>query len=197
MKVTTRAKGIAKTHTVAYDMLAVGSTAISVHDGLNPYYPGGSPIIYPLQGQYSIMLQNGSVDGISPQDAWISQTGDIPSTARSLMFSTDWMSVANLVVSLNGITIPTSLYSVGPAINANDGPVQTYIGDVSAFSGQQDVVLRFETVPTGSPYLGSADLDAITFSTTAVPEPSTLTLFAISAVATWAYFLRRRRFGGN
>ena len=132
---------------VLYDTVAVGSTAISVQDGLSPYQPGGSPFMYPLEGNFSIMLQDGSIPdgigGLRPQDPWISQTGDIPANASSIMFSTDLLSLANVVVSLNGTPIPTSLYSVAPVINANYGPVETYIGDVSAFSGQQNVVLRF------------------------------------------------------
>ncbi len=62
---------------VAYDTVAVGSVAISVQDSRTPY--GSGPYLYPLQGQYSVMLQNGyGAGGI--QDAWISQTGDVPST---------------------------------------------------------------------------------------------------------------------
>ena len=175
-----------------YDMETAGSTAVSVQDGLTPYPPpGGNPVMYPLQGRYSIMLQNGTLDGFSPQNAWISQTGDLPSSACSIMFSTDWMSGANLVVSLNGITIPTSLYSVGPVVNANYGPVQTYIGDVSGFAGQQDVMLQFETLSTGSPYAGMADLDGIQFATIIVPEPSSLILIVAGLLSLAGYHRQR------
>ena len=140
--------------------------------------------IFALEGQYSIMLTTGA--GAPPTDAWISQTGDVPAGVRSIMFSSDDMGGGNLVVSLNGTPIPVSLYSTGPVVNDRFGPVQTYIGDVSAFAGQQDVVLRFALVPTA----GMTDLDAVSFST--VPEPSSLALAAISTVTTCLYLLRRR-----
>jgi len=65
-----------------------------------------------LAGQYSVLLQNGSING-SPHDAWISQAGDVPCSARSLMFDSDLISAANLVVTLNGTPIPMSVFSVG------------------------------------------------------------------------------------
>jgi len=149
--------------------------------------------MYPLQGQYSVILQNGgSGEVLTPVDAWISQTGDVPSDARSLMFSTDYAYSCNIVVSLNGTAISTSLYSVGAVVNANGGPVQTYIGDISAFAGQQNVVLRFETVPTGDPYRGAADLDAITFSPISVPEPASLVLLAAAFFSLAGYYWHRR-----
>jgi hypothetical protein len=55
------------------------------------------------------------------------------------------------------------------------------------------VVLRFETVPTGSPFGGTADLDNIQFSADPAPEPSTLVLLAIGALTGGAYLLRRHR----
>ncbi len=109
-----------------------------------------------------------------------------------MTFETDDVSLANIVVSLNGTPISMSLYSVGPVVNANLGPIETYIGDVSAFSGQQNVVLRFETVPTGDPYFGTADLDNIQFSSTPAPEPSTLFLLLAALLSSAGYYWHRR-----
>jgi hypothetical protein len=171
---------------VLYDTMSAGSVAVSLHDY-------SSTFILPLQGQYSVMLQNGLGGPTgSPEDAWISQAGDVPSNAHSLMFSTDYIQGANLVVSLNGGPIPMSLYSVGPVINAANGPVETYIGDISAFAGQQDVTLRFETVPILYPSFGEADLDAIQFSTIVVPEPSALILVGAGLLSLAGYFWKRR-----
>ena len=165
---------------VLYDQSARTSVAVGVNDGLSP-----NEIVQPFEGKYSVALLDDQSTG-----AWISQTGDVPPDARSMLFSSDFIGGANLVVSLNGTPIPTSLYSTGPVINERFGPVKTYIGDVSAFAGQSDVVLRFEAVPTGGPVWVAADLDAITFST--VPEPSSLALVAIGAVTTCLYLLRCR-----
>ena len=161
------------------------SPAIEIADGLPSIYDN----LRPLQGNYSIVLSGGF--GLSPTNAWISQTGDVPAGVRSIIFCSDEInSINGVVVSLNGARIPVSVYSVGAAVNEGRGfgPVTTYIGDVSAFAGQQDVVLRFDQwdfYGTG----GRVDLDAISFST--VPEPSSLALLAIGMVTTCVYVLRR------
>jgi hypothetical protein len=94
------------------------------------------------------------------------------------MFSTEggWL---GLVTSLNGTVIPMSLYSVGPIINF--GPVETFIGDIQPFAGQQNVELRFT---------GSGVLDAIQF---VAPEPSTLLLLCVGAGSLCSYVCRHRR----
>jgi hypothetical protein len=88
------------------------------------------------------------------------------------------------VVSLNGTVVPTSIYSVGPTVNAGDGPVDTYIGDIRAFSGQQNVELRFESN-------GWNTLDGIRFSTIVVPEPSTAVLLTVAALGALIVAARR------
>ena len=178
---------------VGYDGCSLASTMVSIQDGLNPYQQG-SVWMYPLQGYYSVFLQGSYVPKGAPwtsRDAWISQTGDVPSDARSLMFETDFAPDATFAVSLNGTPIPMSLYSLGPVINPNFGPVETYIGDISAFAGQQAVTLRFEPVSTDG-LSAQADLDAIQFSTIVVPEPSALMLIVAGVLSLAGYFWRRR-----
>jgi hypothetical protein len=87
---------------------------------------------------------------------------------------------------LNGTVIPTSVYSVGDTVNPGAGPVDTYIGDIRAFAGQHSVELRFESNS------GWNTLDGIRFSTTVVPEPSTLALLTIAALVALAPLARRR-----
>jgi hypothetical protein len=167
---------------VVYDTLALDSNCISIHDGY-----GGVPRDFnPLQGQYTVMLQTSS-EYTSPPfiKAWISQIGDIPSDARSITFLSD-RSCPTL--SLNGTAIVTSVYNVGPIINQlyGAGPVTTFIGDIRAFSGQHDVELRFESTSLST-------LDAITFSTLMVPEPSTFILLGIGAISLFGFAWWRRR----
>ena len=156
--------------TVIYDTVSTGAPAVSLEDGLNLY---GFAVMHPLQGSYSAILQS---SGGPIFDAWIEQAGDVPANARSLLFESDNYNALGdqpLLVSLNGTPLSTSLYSVGGTVNSNWGPVKTYIADISAFSGQSNVTLRFDTPgPSGE----MVDLDAIQFSS--VPEPSALVLLA-------------------
>jgi hypothetical protein len=155
-----------------YDTISTGGTIVSLEDGLDPYFH-----FHPIQGSYSALLQSG--DPRYEPVAWISQTGDVPSNANSLMFSTDSAWASSLAASLNGTVIPMSLYSVGPVIDSNLGPVETFIGDTRQFTGQGNVELRFT---------GSGGLDAIQFSSLIVPEPSMLVLLSIGILSLAAYF---------
>jgi hypothetical protein len=161
---------------VGYDTMSAGSYCVSIHDG-----KGGIFDFNPLQGQYSLLLQ--TQFGPTNIDAWISQTGDIAAGINSIMFLCD--TVSPPIVSLNGTVISTSIYSVGPTVNASHGPVDTYVGDIRAFSGQQNVELRFESN-------GYNTLDGICFSTVVVPEPTALALLAVAALVTFAHIVRRR-----
>ncbi len=160
---------------VVYDTIALDAAQVSIQDGLTPY-SGYQRIMYPLSGFYSVLLQSGHDYLGTPTTSWISQTGDIPPDANSILFIGD---DGAPTVSLNGTVIPTSVYSVGPTLNSNHGPVDTYIGDIRAFSGQQNVVLTFESA-------GFNTLDNIQFSPTVVPEPSTLALLTIAALVALA-----------
>ena len=144
--------------TVPYDTVSAGSYCVSIHDGKGgPGYTDFNP----LQGQYSLLLQ--TQYGPTNINAWISQTGDIPPGMTSIMFLSD---TAPPTLLLNGTVIPTSVYSVGDTVNPSYGPVNTYIADIRAFAGQQNVELRFESNN------GWNDLDGIHFSHVVVPEPT-------------------------
>jgi hypothetical protein len=165
---------------VAYGTIALDSVCISVHDG----HSGYAGDFNPLQGYYSILLQHSSQVAVPPlENAWISQTGDIPPEATSLTFTTEAYCAGHLVVSLNGTEIPMSLYSVGWQVNPNHGALETFIGDIRQFTGQENVELRFT---------GYGTLDDIEFSPLIVPEPSTLVLFAIGVLSLAGYCWRQR-----
>jgi hypothetical protein len=164
-----------------YDDLALDSVCVSIHDGrhIPQWYD-----FNPLQGSYSLMLQTSSQWASPPYaKAWISQTGDIPVYAQSILFVSDWNCP---IVSLDGVTIPTSVHLQGTVTNGGHGPVTTYIGDIRAFSGHQNVELRFESA-------GWSTLDAIQFSSILVPEPSAFALLVGAILGGIAYVLRRAR----
>jgi hypothetical protein len=186
---------------VLYDSITLDSSCISLHDGLGSIGWGD---FFPLQGHYSIMLQDGGSDFGSPPyylaDAYIAQTGDVPSNARSILFSSDTSAyIDHFVVSLNGMAIPMYPYSTGQVVNTNfpayGAPVVTYIGDVSAFADQTDVELRFTKLvqdPSNEYIHGFMGLDAVHFSSISIPEPSTLTMLAVGAISLGIYLFRRR-----
>jgi hypothetical protein len=178
--------------TVWYDDIALDNPSVSLHDRLDTLG------MKPLQGNYSVAIKDGW--GMSPDlyDAWISQTGDVPGNAKSLMFITDSAPaevIARFRVSLNAITIPMYVYSVRDT-DSNGRAVYTYYGDVSAFSGQTNVALKFDKL-IQDPNDPSGDhawvtLDAIQFSTIIVPEPSALVLLGVAILSLAGYFWRRR-----
>jgi hypothetical protein len=177
---------------VWYDGVTLAGAAVSIQDSF-------SPVIKPLAGNYSVMLQ----DGVGPPNgqpydltsAYISQVGDVPSWAKSLMFKSDISVYINeLRVSLNCNVIPFTHYAVGGTVNSGWGPVNTYACNISAFAGEPDVTLKFEKLVHDPlhPNSGIVDLDAITFSTIFVPEPSTIALLAMGIVSLAGYRWRRR-----
>jgi hypothetical protein len=176
---------------VMYDNEALDSPMVSIHDSASKY-------LKPFQGNYSILLQTGSPFYPTPnQPIHISQIGDVPAYARSIQYQTDYCWGGNLVVSLNGTAIPTFLYDESTTLDANGRTIQTYIGDVSAFAGQENVELKFELseIPGWYTTFGAQEsLDAISFSSTPAPEPSSVVLMAVGMVSlTTYYWLRRAR----
>jgi hypothetical protein len=125
---------------IGYNYMALDSVYVSIHDGLQV---GHTLSFYPLQGRYSIMLQdgfNGQDDqGATVGSASISQIGDIPTDSKSLMFSSDTSDyIKELQVSINGAVLPIMLYSTGDTVNVGwpaFGPVKTYACDITAYAG--------------------------------------------------------------
>jgi len=164
-----------------YDTVSAGSVYTSIQDAAG--------YLKPLVGNYSIILQEGAGSETRDEDDYISQTGDVPTYAKSLMFRSDWLtSPDRLQVSLGGVAIPFTLYSVGGTVNPSCGPVKTYACDISAFTSETDVDLRFTATGRDS----MVDLDAITFSSIIVPEPSSLLFLTVAALGTSAYIFHRR-----
>jgi len=120
-------------------------------------------VYYPIDGSYSAVLR-GSSSGPVPS---ISQTGLIPSGTQSLLFKTlPSFGTLNVAVGTQSVQI----FPVG------SGPNYTlYAADISAWAGQT-AQLTF-SVPEGE-----WEIDDISFSPTAVPEPGIVTLSAMGGL---------------
>jgi len=152
---------------ILYDDLTIGSPAVSIHDG-------GSPFRLPLDGNYSVVIQHSS--GGNPASASIGQVGQLPGNALSLVFDT--VNFQNLLVTFDGNPVP--LVQIGSTAHFS-----VLAGDISSYAGQTGELLF-----TGLSISGVA-LDDIRFSTTAVPEPSTLAFFGLAGILYWLYRSRR------
>jgi len=162
---------------VLYDTFTLGSPAVGIHDGLYPQ----NGALAPLQGIYSAFLQPSALGG-SP--GAIGQIGRIPSAAQSLRFYAVGVDPA-LLVSFGGYSL--SLMPIG------SGPNYTIYGaDISPYAGQTGELLFQAAMPAGGLSLGT-ELDNIFFSTTPVPEPSVIALFALSALILGGALRRRNR----
>lgn len=142
---------------IFYNDVSLGAAAIGLHD------TNDQSGFLPIAGQYSVFLQGSYAT--TPATASIGQTGQIPANALSLTFLVQ--PAYFLTVSFAGQSIPLSV------IGSNGGN-DILGGDISSFAGQIGE-LRFT-----SPYMGSAMIDDIQFSTSSIPEPSTLELLLLS-----------------
>lgn len=152
---------------VVYNTVTIGAAAVSLQG------PGSS--FAPFHGDYSVVLQASFPDGaISPS---IAQVGQMPLTARSLIFYTYNVTI-QVCFGGQGLTS----YDLGPA---DTSPAYRKIGiDVSSLAGQT-AELRFSAIRSGG------NLDYIRFSSQPIPEPNAAALF-LTVTACWFAWRRRR-----
>lgn len=148
------------------------------YNGFGAIYPvelfGSNSLV--ISGNFSIEIGQGSHPGLGS----ISQTGLVPADARSLIFKGSWTSLVPVGVSLGGQGLSYSALSSGSNYTL-------YGVDISSFSGQT-ASLAF-SAPSGLLYL----IDDIQFSTTTVPEPSSLALCLTGGIIAAHRFTRRRK----
>jgi hypothetical protein len=127
-----------------------------------------------ISGNYSVMLQAGApfpTDG----NASIEQNGTIPANALSIEWKAwdNTPATALLTVSFGG-------NSLSPVVLGSGANYMLYGADVSAFAGQTGE-LEFTSVfnQNGPSWI---ELDDITLSTSAVPEPGTLSLLVMGGL---------------
>jgi hypothetical protein len=156
---------------------SAGDAAINV---LGP----GWPYIYPgiISGNYTVLLQAGAnpQGGDTAVNVSIFQTGTIPADAQSLDFEA-WNIEGGgpPSVSFDGNSLSPVALSSGQSLSGQ--PYTLYGADISAYAGQMGQ-LRFTDV-FGGPVMCGIELDDISFSPNAVPEPSTLALLVTAGLA--------------
>jgi hypothetical protein len=126
----------------------------------------------PLDGNYSVLL-TGSYDSAS-----ISQTGLIPSGTQSVFFDAEHSGNGNLSVQIGSQTIPFTSVTTEPNYTV-------YGANISAWSGQTED-LTFSAVVGG---LNNWEIDDISFSPVAIPEPNP---FALTGIGGLLFALYRR-----
>jgi hypothetical protein len=134
---------------IMYNNMCLGSPCSAILD---------SGFSTPLQGSYTLLLQAGTTP-FEPPYEWgssISQTGQVPSWAKSLSYAS---SGGELDVAVGGQSLSKVLLSSGPNYN-------TYAVDVSAFSG---TVRELKFTALQPPTFVNVLLDAIAFSTVPLP----------------------------
>src|ERR1017187_649483 len=138
-----------------------------------------------LQGQYTVELQPGQnpFTGSGLVNASLAQVGLIPTNAKSIMLEALGTGT-NFTVSFAGQTISLSAIGSGPNYTL-------FGGDISSFADQVGE-LRLSTL---SPLGAGVLLDAISFSTQAIPEPSGLSLvmMGIAGLGVWRLASRKTR----
>jgi hypothetical protein len=160
---------------IRYNAISLGGAIVSMYDTNSMYATS-------IQGRYYIGLRAQSYYNYFgdpfpfANNSAISQTGQIPTSAKSIVF---WGSMGTMQVYFNNFLLAFSSIDSAPNYTV-------YAADISPYAGQIGE-LRFEalTQPVqqfSGLWGGGGFIDNIQFSTTAVPEPSTLALFGFGAV---------------
>lgn len=159
----------------------------SPHLGFTPYFllvSSNSPTYNPgtqLAGRYSLAMKSGRASSFDPPnspwvDAYISQTGDIPSSALSIRLlaapgpSNGSLPPPVLRVFVGGVQIP--MFSLGG---------NSYGGNIASFAGSTSELRIVNGNPVNN--FGELMVDNIVFSPTAIPEPSSASLLVLGAIA--------------
>jgi hypothetical protein len=119
----------------------------------------------PLDGNYSVLLTG------SFATASISQTGEIPFGTQSLFFDAEHSGNGNLTVQIGTQNVPFTPVATEPNYTV-------YGANISAWTGQTEP-LTFSAVEGG---LSNWEIDDVSFSPSAVPEPSPVALTAIGGL---------------
>jgi hypothetical protein len=155
--------------TILYNNGTLGASCVALLAG-GTYSP--NPVI---DGNFSVMLVGGSGG-----DASLSQSGLIPSTANSILFDAYSTTAGggggtNFLVSIGGQTI-----EMLPLIN--NGSYIVYGGNISSLAGQEASlqISSLSFFPQGGGF-NVFVFDDVQFSSSQVPEPTTLGLLGLGS----------------
>ena len=153
---------------ITYNDPALGSTFVSLYatNGLQ------------LAGNYSVLLQGGGTFSA----ATISQMDLVPADAESLMF----IAVGNTSLGISGLQVSLGGQDLSLVVISNELNYTLYGANISTFADQMET-LNFSALEASSGY-NNWEIDNIQFSTSPVPEPSTLVLSVLGG----ACFVWRR-----
>jgi hypothetical protein len=160
--------GGVRTSTVWYDNQALGSSMVSIQD-TNLLYG-----FVPLDGNYSV-----SLDVQYNRSVAIGQTVQIPLNSLSVVFLFRSEGARNFEVSFAGHVLPYVTTWSDPNFDVCAVDIAKFVGQTGEF--------RFTESLTGR-----AIIDDIQFSSEAVPEPGTIALFALGAIAMMGQSARRK-----
>lgn len=147
----------------------------NVHVGISPWYllvDGQSTIddwlgFTSLDGRFAIAMKNGNASSLDPQSPWVnsflSQNGMIPIGTQSLtLFASGSLGIQWNGNSLDVVALGGNLYGA----------------DVSALAGTTG---ELKVVNLGTDQLDILTIDNIQFSSSVVPEPTTIAMIACGA----------------
>jgi len=164
----TASLGSTQLTTVGYNALSTGATAVSL---IGPPSP-----VAALDGNYSVLLTG----GVTASDAAISQTGTIPVGTKSLLFEAS--EIANDPTEVLNVQVGTQTVAITPVGTAANYAL--YAVNISAWAGDTEQ-LSFSAPNIGG--LNHWEIDDITFSPNAVPEPRPFVLSGIAGLLFAAY----------
>ncbi len=169
--------GTAQQESVLYNAFTAGSAAISI---LGPNFEVGPAI----EGSFDAVLMAGQSLG-GTVSASMSQTGIVPIFSQSIQFKAVVSPLEAHLITLSMDGVPISLQPIATA------PTYTIFGgNIALFAGQAATLTISALPPFG---VGSFNFvfDSISFSSVAVPEPSTLVLFVLGFSVLWHRLWRR------
>src|SRR5437667_1888735 len=140
---------------IPYDDFSLSGESISIMDTNSPFFTTS------IQGKYYALFVPANSPS-SSQTISLGQTGTIPLGPQSITF---WGNIGGLQITFAGQSL--AFREIGSTANYN-----IYAADISAFAGQTGKLLF--SLP---PFVSNATLDNIQFSSSPVPEPSTLALY--------------------
>jgi hypothetical protein len=167
--------GIPGLNLVGYNAFAIGLNYATIYD---TNFPNISDIARIVEGKYALGLYPGTDDNGNFAAYHLSQTGDIPTDAKTILFTSFG---GPFELRVNGDLLPL-VYEYPPDyVPSRFGSViaSPAVGDISAFAGQT-VGLEFITLGFRNPFdYNLKGIDSISFSPEMIPEPSSWALLGL------------------